>query len=90
MQHSLVYRAKETERGSLVQLLHSLLKVKTETLPSEEAQARIDPSSCGAHAIELTAGDKDVRQRAVRPEGEQPEALNAFITYQTLCAGRAP
>lgn len=32
----------------------SLLKVRTETLPSELAQARIGPSSCGAHAMALT------------------------------------
>ena len=31
------------------------MKVKTETLPSEEAQAKTGPSSCGAHAIALTA-----------------------------------
>ena len=33
---------------------HALLKVKTETLPSEEAHARIAPSSCGAQETELT------------------------------------
>lgn len=32
-----------------------LLKVRTETLPSEEAQARMGPSSCGAQAIAFTA-----------------------------------
>lgn len=30
------------------------MKVRTETLPSDEAQARIGPSSCGAHAMALT------------------------------------
>ena len=30
------------------------LKVRTEILPSEEAQASIAPSSCGAHDTELT------------------------------------
>ena len=37
------------------QVTRVLLKVRTETLPSELAQARIGPSSCGAHEMALTA-----------------------------------
>lgn len=32
----------------------TLLKVKTESFPSDDAQARMAPSSCGAHETELT------------------------------------
>ena len=33
---------------------HVLLKVRTEMVPSEDAQARMAPSSCGAHDTEFT------------------------------------
>lgn len=33
---------------------HSLLKVSTDNFPSDEAHARIAPSSWGAHEIEFT------------------------------------
>lgn len=33
-----------------------LLNVRTDTFPSELAQARIGPSSCGAQAMALTVG----------------------------------
>ena len=36
---------------------NALLKERTEILPSDEAQARIGPSSCGDQEIELTGGD---------------------------------
>ncbi len=46
-QHALVREARSGRHGAL-------LKVRTETLPSELAQARIGPSSCGAHPIAFT------------------------------------
>lgn len=36
-----------------------LLNVRTEILPSDEAQARMAPSSCGAQDTELTSDDND-------------------------------
>ena len=33
---------------------NALLKVRTEMVPSEDAQARMAPSSCGSHDTEFT------------------------------------
>ena len=43
------------------------MKLRTEIFPSEEAQARIAPSSCGAQETEFTA-EKDVRYRNLHPD----------------------
>lgn len=50
-----------------------LLNCKTETFPSLDAQARIAPSSYGAHAIELTA--QSSAPVTVRQPGNSPLAL---------------
>jgi len=45
---------------------YRLLKVRTEIFPSEEAQARIAPSSCGAQETEFTV-EKHVRFQKSHP-----------------------
>lgn len=42
------WRRGEEEKGNV------LLNVRTETLPSDDAQAKMGPNSCGAHAIAFT------------------------------------
>lgn len=46
--HSMSADARRSKEGD------ALLKVSTEMVPSEDAQARIAPSSCGAQETELT------------------------------------
>jgi hypothetical protein len=58
------------------------LKVRTEILPSEEAQARMAPSSWGAHDTELTGTTTSRVSGMVGVEGDG--------TNRTPCAASAP
>ena len=59
------------------------LKVRTEILPSEEAQARMAPSSWGAHDTELTG-------TTVPRVKEMVQVGGGFGAYQTQCVASAP
>ena len=59
------------------------LKVRTEILPSEEAQARMAPSSWGAHDTELTG-------TTVPRVNEMVQVGGGFGAYQTQCVASAP
>jgi len=59
----------------------ALLKVKTESLPSEEAHARIAPSSCGPQETEFTA-KSDFQYL--------PAVLTLIMTYLRPYARRVP
>lgn len=75
----------------------SLLKVRTETLPSELAQARIGPSSCGAQAIALTEGDVRCVSAGAESSQRRDRCLSRPTwdeevqrTYRSRCGGGVP
>jgi hypothetical protein len=76
---------KRSMAGSL------LLKVRTETRPSLDAQANIAPSSCGAHATELTGRElPSIRVVVLRSSVYVPLALCKLCSLMVVHFPAAP
>jgi hypothetical protein len=67
------------------QCRHALLKVSTETFPSEDAHARSAPSSCGAQETEFTLAVCSVCSLTLdQPRPDSSRQMRALPSYDAL------